>query len=316
MAHSLKLQSFLDSLEAKPDPRNLAWDTVAVEALDPAERQLAEDALIDRAARLGDLRAIKSLGLLAVKRAAPMLEGLAQSGHGAVRNSAARALGIITGDQATIGSLVDSAGGEVDAFTAWDLKSMSGDEAFRGLLVALHSADLPARMHALDGLAARCGVEALRQPDQAPLGRYEMLLGSGLKALYLPAARALADIFAQLKAGVSPEVLGLPYVASADAALADAYFVSCGTTGKPYADDLIAQMGEHDRAWALALVVARLQDRDLRSLDTILQQQLSWSVPVLEEALAMPKAEPRLRARIIEVLQAFQASQVVAESAS
>lgn len=283
---SPQLQRFLDSLQAPPDPRTLAWDIQGLAGLSSADKLVAEDALIDRAARLTDTRAIKSLALLGATRAIPALEALRHAGSGTVRHAAARALGIITGDQATISTLVDSLGGNVDAFTAWDLKSMSGDAAFRGLVLALGSNDLPARMHALDGLAARTGVEPLRQPEQSPLGRYELLLGSGLRALYLPAAQALADLFTQLTAGADAAALGLVYVASKDSALAPAFWESCGPTGRPYADHLLTAMGEHDRAWADALVVARVEDRDVRSLTTIVQQRLLWAIPVLEEVAA------------------------------
>ena len=282
---SPELQQFLDSLHAPPDPRTLAWDVQGLDALSSAERLTAEDALLDRAARLGDTRAIKSLALLGTTRAVPALEALRKSGSGFVRHAAARALGIITGDQATIGALVDAfgAGGNVDAFTAWDLKSMPGDEAYRGLVLALRSTDLPARMHALDGLAARTSVEALRQPDQSPLGRYELLLGSGLRALYLPAAFALADLFTQLAAGADAAALGLVYVPSDDRTLASTFWESCGATGAPYAEELLTAMGEHDRAWAHALIVARAEDRDPRSLNAIVRQRLLWAMRVLEE---------------------------------
>ncbi len=303
------LQRFLDSLHAPPDPRSLAWDTQGLDALSSAERLIAEDALIDRAARLGDTRAIKSLAVLGATRAVPALEALRHSGSGFVRHAAARALGIITGDQATIGALVDAfgVGGNVDAFTAWDLKSMSGDEAFRGLVLALRSSDLPARMHALDGLAARTSVEPLRQPDQSPLGRYELLLGSGLRALYLPAALALADLFAQLAAGTDAAALGLVYAPSADATLVPAFWESCGPTGLPYADKLLADMGEHDRDWAHALAVARVEDRDVRSLTTIVQQRLVWAVPVLDEvATRDATAEPTFAKQVTLARSALQ----------
>lgn len=307
MARSPELRRFLASLQAAPDPRNLAWDTEAVEALGDAERTIAEDALVDRAERLQDLRAIKSLALLGVDRAVPALEALSAAGSPVVRNAADRALGILTGDQATIGTLVDALGGQVDALTAWDLKSMSGDEAFRGLLVALKSADLPARMHALDGLCSKRGVEHLRDPLQAPLGRYELLLGATLRSLYLPAADALTDLFVQLEAGTSPEALGLPYVPSDDPELGDTFWESAGETGEPYADALIDAMGEHDRAWALALVVSRVEEQDVRSLDTIAARDLTWSVPVLEEvADARSDLRPAFAKRLGEALEALR----------
>ncbi len=295
------LERFLASLNEPPDPRSLAWDVGAVEGMSGPDRASAEDALMARATR-GDVRAIKSLALLRVTRAEPALRTLIQSGAGPARHAAARALGLITGDQAVIASLVQAQGGRVDAFTAWDLKSMPGHEAFLGLVAALTSSDLPARMHALDGLAQRTNVTALRQPRGAPLNRYELLLGSHLATLYQPAGSALQDLFTQLEAGASAETLGLDYAASADATLVEQYWRSAGRTGKPYADALLAPMSEHDREWALALVVARVENEDPRSLDTIEAQVLRWARPVLEEMVTRPPRKPEFLAAVLALI--------------
>ena len=308
MQQSIGLRRFLASLDHAPDPRNLAWDTQAVEALSPDERLIAEDALIARASSHGDLRSIKSLALLGVSRALPTLEALRQSGSGMVSHAAARSIALLNGDQRVMAGLIDAMGGQIDAFTAWDLKSMTGKEAFRGLLVALQSADLPARMHALDGLAAKCGVEHLRSPRQSPMKRYELLLGSNSPSLYSPAARSLADIFTQLEAGVTPQALDLVYVPSQDAEVGERFWSSCGSTGRPYAMDLLPDMSSHDKAWALALVVCRVEEADPRSLDAIQHEKLTWSVPLLEECATRPDLfEAEFQAQIQDTLKVLAA---------
>ena len=286
MAESTILSHFLRSLEAKPDPRSLAWDTSTLESLSPSERILAEDALIERALHKGDLRAIKSLGKMGATRALDALETLRDSPSPMIQNAAMRALALLNGDQDLVAELVESLGGQVDAFSAWDLKSMSGPEAFKGLLVALQSSDLPARIHALDGLCEKSEVAHLRVELQTPIGRYQLLLGARYSALYLPAAHALADIFVQLQSGVSAEMLDLVYAPSADPNIVEAFWESCGFTGKPYETSYLSAMGAHDLAWAHALIVARVEEKDERSLDAIIEHELTWSIPVLEACLA------------------------------
>lgn len=115
-------------------------------------------------------------------------------------------------------------------------------------------------------------------------------------------------MFTHLEAGASPDALGLVYVASAEPDLAQTYWESCGETGRPYADELLGRMSEHDHAWALALAVARVEDRDPRSLDTIAQQRLTWCVPVLEEIAARDAREaPHFRDAMNVVLSALLA---------
>lgn len=285
MQSNLVLKAFLSAIEEAADPASLAWDIRSLEQMSAADRSVAEDALIERMLQGGDLRAIKSLALLQSRRALPALERVRRDGSPLAVQAAVRALALITGEPELVEETIRQTRGMVDAFTAWDLKSMDGEAATRGLLATLHSDDLAARMHALDGLCDRACVVPLRHPNQAPLGRYELLLGAKLRALYQPAARTLQKVFAQLAAGVQPEALDLVYRPSENRHLADQFWRSCGRTGRPYRTALLADMSPHDAEWAYALIVARVEDHDLRSLDAIEALKLRWSDKALTECL-------------------------------
>jgi hypothetical protein len=170
-----------------------------------------------------------------------------------------------------------------DAFSAYSLAEIEGDEAFRGLLGGLVSPFLPTRINSYRGLFKKLGVDDLTEPIQAPLWRHCILTLTEFPGVYQRGAQAIRDICLRLKAGATPEALDLVYQAG-DRTLVDRFWASLKDKKAAIDLDALRAMSGHDRQWAEAQLVGALDSKDPRVPMAVAELGLDWTLEGMREA--------------------------------
>jgi len=291
------LQQFLDSLAGWP-PRQERYDTGALCRMAPADRTAAEEVLLERT-RGGDPRAALTLSALGTSRALPELEALAATPGrmGACARRAVLELRRDDGAAAAVAADLDSGSMYERLAAVESLAGHGGSIARRALDRGLDDADPAVRWQSgnrlieLLGLASlRGGAGGLVEP-MAPLERLSSLLLADLAALHRHAAAALREIAAARDEGASAEELDLAYRAGPDPRFRRMLGDTVGDTSAAIPVDAIRGAGDHDRAFAEALLALRLQPtvRDLRAPPALADLEAGWTIPALEEsAVGLP----------------------------
>ena len=289
------LARFIATLD-ELDPTSDSYDVEQVKRLGTAERQAAEDALLERVRLRDDPRAIVTLGRLGVARAATTLTQKAQHPNAWVRFSAHRALTALGVAEGTHELAADaSQGSAVERFGAvMELATGSGDEAFEALLKGLEDVDALVRGRAMQSLIERFGLTGLTIDAsgkvllESPLKTLKMLVMCEVAPIHQLAGWQAAQIFRRVSAGDDPKALGLAYVRTQAAGfrpqVADSFFGD----EAPFDVGLVASASGHDRAWAEAFLALQLEpdSRSVRAVEAIAALGATWLVPGLKASAA------------------------------
>ncbi len=279
---------FMDEIARGGTQSELTYDLDNIERLKPEERDQLRPILERRAEADGDLRAMETLAALGEKDAIPLLERLQTDPRPSVRVTATRALGLLQPSSALAARLGAELGqglAPLDAAeAAWSLRQMNGPEAIAGLLLALRSGSLTARMHGWEGLQEKLALpSALIEPHQTPLRTLYTRSITGLDSVWPAGAVAAAEAFAAIARGESAESLGLVYLPG-DRALVDRLWASLEEDSKEIDVVAISAMQGHDRIWAEYKLIYELGARDPRAAAAIGALGLAFAIPALQEA--------------------------------
>jgi len=294
------LQTFLRSLDHGA-VRQDTYDLEHLTALTPAERTMAEDALLHRARRDHDRRAILSLAALRVFRAIPLLEAIAAdpASPGAVwANLALDRLGADTAGRIARDALF--APSFIARFAAVHaLRDHPRPHAIDALLACLHDPAPTLRSEAYASLLAALGLTPLAraadgQPAfNAPLERIHLLIASPLESLARRGAAEAGRIVRALIDGKTPQQLDLIYRPTAPADFGDALAAALLDPATPVPVERVRAATGHDRAWAETFLVAQLAVSRPRVPAAIADLGLVWALDVLREARrATGKGDP------------------------
>jgi hypothetical protein len=313
-----RLDDFLAGLDTTPWSE-WTYDLQAFRELSEEEQRTATNALIARATRRHDARAVNSLMLLGRAEAIPAVEQLT-SRPGAVGFAARRALLGLRGDPKDYAAIGRDrvSGPDIERFAAVhalkDDKSEAGREV---LLDALHDPDWMVRSQALDGLIASFGLEALtRGPDgrkalTAPLNRLHRLLRTQLASLAMPAADELRFIFDALVSGKSPETLGIVWTGpTPNTAKLDADFRKwLSGASNALSGELLEAANAHERASIETGVAIQLDPPkpDARAVHQLVAMGAAWAAPAIAEAAQRPEADAVFKAAADVARVAFEA---------
>jgi hypothetical protein len=287
MNGSKHFRIFLANLRAGGDPTLLTYDLDSFEALKDDERKRAVEMLVGRLLTDKDPRAAQTLAAAGVKDAVPALQSLANDPDDDFRAAVNRSLARLTGDAAAIDRVAADIASQrspvQDAFSAYSLAEIEGDEAFRGLIEGLVSPFLPTRINSYRGLFKKLGVEDLTEPIQAPLWCHCILTLTEFPGIYQRGAQAIRDICLRLKAGATPESLDLVYQAG-DRKLVDRFWASLKDKKAAIDLDALRAMSGHDRQWAEAQLVGALDSKDPRVPPAVAELGMGWTLEGMREA--------------------------------
>lgn len=287
------LQTFLRSLDHGA-VRQDTYDLEHLTALTPAERTMAEDALLHRARRDHDRRAILSLADLGVARAIPVLEAIAadSASPGAVwANLALDRLGADTTERIAHDAL--SATSFIERFAAVHaLRNHPRPVAFNALVASLDDPTPALRSEAYAALLDAFGLTPLvrtadGQPEfNAPLERIHLLVASPLESLARRGADEAGRFVRGLIDGKTPQQLDLIYQPTAPADFGDALAAALLDPATPVPVERVRAATGHDRAWAETFLVAQLAPSVARHRvpTAIADLDMTWALDTLYEA--------------------------------
>lgn len=295
------LHRFLASLDDAQDPRELTYDVNDVPDMADAERQKAEDALIDRIRRLGDVRAIESVIVLGCARAVPVLREVRASPKGPVREAAERALLRLGGDAQALQTLIArlrSPEPIVRENAAYELRKSDLPQATEALLGALEDDNGVVRFHAVAGLNRQHGLvdfDELRE-QHGPLKRAATLALAKLPALRRVGAVEMRQIVQAVARDGDAARARYNQPPPAAAGPLDAFVDSVHSVGKDYDLAAIQRLPAPAQAWAAAYIACRLEDQDPRAPIALAALGAREFVPTLRELATGDRPAPFLAA--------------------
>lgn len=305
------------------DPSDLPWneetyDLALARGVGGAERATLVAKLIEQG-RLGDTRAILTLGHLQATEALPWIAEAAR-GYEPWAPTARRAMVLYGQGSEVVGRLVEDAAhapakmARVAAVLA--LGQIGGETAIAGLEQAVGDPAYEVRMLAWDGLVAAHGLEPrLRGPEgkrtkTTGLELLKDLLACDLPSLVQLGVGELRVLSRALRAGVSPDTLGIHWAPHPAPELRARLTAAAIDRDQAYPVDELAQLTGIARRWAEAALVMRLDqsDPDPRVPDALARLDARWTMPVLDEVLRTKPGSDELRDALGRALHALQAN--------
>ena len=289
------LQRFLAELDTV-DPLAETYSLSLWQELTPAERELAERALLDRIETDRDPRAIMTLACVQSPHAQATLEPLSQL-EGFLGVWARRALLRLTGspgDAARVAADVHTGATLLERFAAVsELGHHLTVEVANSLDAALEDTDSLVRSQALDLLipwykltpyvTTSTGANELRSPLKV-LG---VRLTIDLEPVWRKAAAQIRWILTQVEMGARPEALDLVYHPTESPDFGEILVDALSDSDVALPREQILACRGHDRAWAETLLLAALEPgRSDARVPTILSQMNTIDLPEILEAAA------------------------------
>jgi len=303
------------------NPSEIAWNEETYDlglagALSGADRATAVAKLIDNA-RVGDTRAILTLGHLQAVEALPMLQADGKSQEPWAL-AARRALVLLGHGPEVVQQIADDA---VHARTkmarvaaVMDLPKIGGPVAISALEQALADEDDAVRMLPWQGLLQVFDLARLvRGPDGQPgltthFELLEVLVASDLPAFVRMGVAETRQLIDRLKAGATPQSLGIAWIPNPAPEVFQRIRMALFDLDAAYPVDEIAQLTGSARQWAEAMIAFRLAKQDPRVPEAMARLGAAWTVPALEEAAASAATAPELREQLTRAVRALRAS--------
>jgi hypothetical protein len=292
------------SLEYEHNPQGYAPELLA--ALPGDARGELIDELIEAVASGPDLAAMDALGFLGESRALGVLEVRCFHPEPILAAAARRACARLTGEDAAVvllGELLGRLHGPALHASVACLAEF-GVAARPGLLLALGAPDAASRGLALEALTRRLSLppDALRAPSLLP--RLRVLLGVPLECVWRPAAESARRLLEALGEGrLDPARVIAAEGGAALLAFADAVEAADSPLG---AADLLALSGD-ERAWAEAMLLARLVVLDSRVPPLLVEARLDGFAVAVAEVASWPGLPAERRAELADAAEALTA---------
>jgi hypothetical protein len=316
---SVKLELLLHPMA---NPSEIAWneetyDLGLANDLAAADRSTYVAMLIASALK-GDTRAILTLAHLRATEALPMIRAAAH-GHAPWAQTARRALVIFGNGAEVVDAIANDAVhgpakmGRVAAVL--DLPKVGGEVAITALEQALADEEDAVRLLAWEGLV---DVFALRHLMVNPQGKRDMstdveiahaLLGSDLPALVKLGVADMRAFTRQLRAGATPESLGISWSPNPATELFTKLRFALFDDGATFPIEEISTLTDVFRRLAEMMIVMRLENQDPRVPEALVRLGATWTVPALEEVARMPTTPPELAMKLAESARTLRALQ-------
>lgn len=303
------------------DPSELSWkeetyDLALAAGLNAQERTTFVSRLID-AARVGDSRAVLTLGHIGAAETLPALLPLAKA-KDPLALTARRAVVLLGHGDEVIDEIahdaVHSSAKMARVAAVMDLAKVGGPKALDALEQALGDSEYEVRELAWQGLVALFGLDPLlRSPEgkRELMTHFELLsvwLGSQLAALQKLGRDGLHELTAKLRAGASPASLGIKWLANPAPDTFQKIRLALFDSDAPYPVDEIKKLSGSPRQWAETMILLRLEHGDARVPDAMVSLGAEWTVPVLDEVAKSPSTASDLSSALKESIRALQAS--------
>jgi len=290
---TITLEDFFKQLEEqRDDPRTVFYDAGSIAELSEEDQGKAGERLLVWSAA-GDSRAVEALPFVAEERAIALLESLRGTGNTWFRASVIRTLARVRGDANDIEQLQDSLQ-QLDpverTLAAYSIKQSEKATAIAPLLDLLDDPSASVRVHAQEGLVQKLGLMPFDEPRQSPLRSMQLAGMCALSTVWPTAQLKLRRVFEACLSGASPDDLDLVYKASKNADLAEIFWQALKDRSKPLPLGLVSAMGQHDRAWLEAVLMARLDSCDPRSPEALMTLEAAGLDVHLREAIAIAGA--------------------------
>ncbi len=308
-------------LHQMSNPSTLSWRT---ETYDIAlARQLVEAdrtafiAKLVETARQGDTRAILTLAHMGATEALPDLEADAKSTK-AWAGTARRALVVMGYGPDVLDKIAHDAVHSpvmlARAAAVLDLTKVGGPMSIVALQEALEDEDDKVRTLAWKGLMEALGLaRCLQSPDgQAELTTevevLSVLLVSNLRPLVKLGADGVRQIVRRLGSGATPNELGVAWRPRTSEELFDRLREALFEPEQEFPVDELAQMTGAPRMLAEAMIALRLEHRDHRVPQALIDLDAAWLVPALEELATSPALDAELRDKVSRAASDLRAS--------
>lgn len=290
---TITLEDFFEQLEEqRNDPRTIFYDASSIIELSEEDQVKAEERLLVWSAA-GDSRAVEALPFVDEERAVALLESLRGTGDTWFRASVIRTLVRVRGDANDIEQLQDSLQ-QLDplerTLAAYSIKLSEKTSAIAPLLDLLDDPTVSVRVNAQEGLVRKLGLTQFDEPRQSPLRSMQLAGMCALSTVWPSAQLKLRRVFEAYLSGTSSDDLDLVYKASKNAELAGIFWQALKDRSKPLPLELVSAMGQHDRAWLEAVLMARLVSCDPRSPEALMTLEADGLDIHLREAIAIADA--------------------------
>jgi HEAT repeat protein len=302
------------------NPSELAWneetyDLALAAALSDAERATFVAKLIENA-KVGDTRAIMTLGHLDADEAVPMLRAAAK-GQDPWAPTARRALVLIGYGPDVIREIAHDAvhapAKMVRVGAVMDLGKLGGGTAIAALREALADKDDAVRMLAWDAIVEVFDLGPLiRSPEGKPelsthLELLQVLLSSDLPAFVRIGVDEMRALIDRMSAGELPQALGLSWAPNPAPELFTRLRLALFDRDAEFPVDEIAELTGVPRRLAETMIALRLQDQDPRVPEALTRLAATWTAPALEEIAGSAATSPELRAALTQSVRALRA---------
>ena len=134
---------------------------------------------------------------------------------------------------------------------------------------------------------------------------WRILLGRELAAFSKMGGDKMRGLVERLRAGASPESLGIAWKASPEPELFDQLRSTLFEADQPFPVDDLARLTGADRRWAEAMIAFRLEQKDPRAPEALARLGATWTAPALEEIGRAATTPPELRKKINWSLRAL-----------
>jgi hypothetical protein len=289
------------------------YDLALAGCLAGAERDTFIAALSGNA-RIGDTRAILTLGHLPAVEALPLLREAA-GGADPWAPTARRAL-VLLGHGAEVIEAIAADAVHANAKMArvaavLDLPRVGGPVAVAALEQALADDDYAVRTLAWSGLVEALDLDRhLRNADghrdaSTELERLDVLLCSDLAAFVRMGIDGMRDVLRRLRAGATPRSLGIGWTPDPEPAVFGTLRPALFDTDVDFPVAEIDRLTGVNRRWAETMIALRLEEQDPRVPAALARLGAAWTVPALTEVADSPATPPDLRdqcTRSIQVL--------------
>ena len=293
------------------EPSELSWkdetyDLALARGLDAADRAVLVEKLIENA-KVGDARAILTLGYLKASEAVPMLEVGAKSSE-PWASTARRALVMFGKGRDVLTEIahdaVSSESKMARVAAIMDLPKIGGSTAIFALQQALLDEDSDVRLIAWDALIEALGLtKRIRNPE----GKKELttdvevmsvLLASEIEALVKLGASGMGDVVRRLAAGATPQQLGIAWRPMPSPEVLEKLRKTLYHPELPFPVDDIKALTGTARQLAEAMIVIRLEEWDERVPDALVALDAAWTAPALKELAESDDAPEELGAKL------------------